>query len=453
LCYSCRRVAVLLHKMSDDMTEEEKQEQRFDTIRWNEFRGGLNIELDVDLLQRCTANSDGIVLKSGGGNFSEASDDQAQTFVQTLLGLLANSSAPVVQEFALTRIIQILSSDPSGRISFFESSDGSVDCSALQQILKRSGDDNAIKHSASRALALVLSASHNTQDVQKFLAWATQELSAANPGTTSTACASLMIMLRSRQARVAFSQQDGIPLLVEAIDQNRGNAQLLYEACFCLWCLSFCDEALPSFNSVGAVRALVEQITAAPREKVVRVAIAALRNLIGKHDCIFNESMIDNDILKTLNTMKERKWADEDIQDDIKTVRDSLLKNFRELSSLERYEKELKARTMSKGHLHTEKFWREHVMEFEKDNFFLIQELVSILGDGDAGANADNVAIACYDLGEFVRFYPSGRGVCKNLKAKEAIMQHLDDENEDVKKEALLAVSKMMVDNWEHVAK
>jgi hypothetical protein len=32
-------------------------------------------------------------------------------------------------------------------------------------------------------------------------------------------------------------------------------------------------------------------------------------------------------------------------------------------------------------------------------------------------------------------------------------MQHLDDQNEDVKKEALLAVSKMMVDNWEHVSK
>lgn len=436
------------------MTEEEKQEQKFDSIRWNEVRGALNINLDVDLLQRGAATSDGFALKNGA-DFSEASSQQAETYAQTLLSLLKDCSAPVVQEFALTRMIQILSTNPSESILLFGPS-GSIDCSALQQILKRSADskDEQIKLAAARALALVLSTSHNTQDVQQFLAWAVQELSYQNKDSTATACAALTIMLRSRQARVAFSQQDGIPLLVEAIDQNKGNAQLLYEASFCLWCLSFCEEALPAFLAVGAVRAFVDQITAAPREKVVRVAIAGLRNLIGKHDCVFNEEMIDCEILKTLNTLKERKWGDEDIQDDIKTVRESLLKNFRELSSLERYEKELKSRQLSRGHLHTEKFWREHVMEFEKDNFFLIRELVDILkAGGNEGANAENVAIACYDLGEFVRFYPSGRAVCKNIGAKDAIMQHLDDQNEDVKKEALLAVSKMMVDNWEHVSK
>jgi V-type H+-transporting ATPase subunit H len=435
--------------MADDLTDEEKQEQKFETIRWNEYRGALNIALDVDLLQRCAITSDGIALKSGGGSFSQASDTQKEAFAQTLLSLLKNCSAPVVQEFALTRIIQILSNDPSENINLLKDGSGGVDCGPMQQILKRSTNDSddQTKLAAARALALVLSTSHNTQDVQQFLGWAVQELSAGQSSTT-TAVAALTIMLRSRPARIAFAQQDGIALLVEAIEQNNGNAQLLYEACCCLWCLSYCEEALPAFLNVNAVRALVEMITAAPREKVVRVSIAALRNLIGKHDCAFNEVMIDNNILKTLATLKERKWGDEDIKDDIDTVRESLLKDFKQLSSLEKYEKELKSRQLAPGHLHSEKFWREHVMEFEKENFFLIRELVDLLRNGDVG----NVAIAAADLGEFVRFYPSGKQICKNLQAKEALLPLLDHANENVQKEALLAVSKMMVDNWEHVS-
>jgi len=236
---------------------------------------------------------------------------------------------------------------------------------------------------------------------------------------------------------------------MEAIEQNKGNAQLLYEVCFCLWCLTFCEDALPTLLNMGAVRVLVEQITAAPREKVVRVSVAALKNLVGKLDCAFNEQMIDCDILKTLQTLKDRKWGDDDIANDVNAVRDSLMKNFRLLSSLERYEKEIKSKQLSPGHLHSEKFWREHVTEFEKGDFYLIRELIDLLRVG----NMDSMAIACSDLGEFVRFYSSGRQVCKNLKAKEALLPLLDHHNENVKKEALLAVSKMMVDNWEHVSK
>jgi len=426
--------------MSDDLTDTEKQEQNFSSIRWNEFRGGLNIDLDIELLQLTKISSDGITF-----NGAEASDVQKSSFAQTLLNLLANCTEPVVQEFALVRTSQILSADPSS-VSFFKSSSGGVDCSALQRILKRG--DASVKETAAQATALVLSSAHNDADVQDFLTWALAELGKGGDASSSVV-ASLMIMLRSREARVLFAQQDGIPLLVQAIDANKGNAQLLYEACFCLWCLTFCDDALATFQNIGAVRALVHQITAAPREKVVRVSIAALLNLLDKNNGAFNEQMIDADILKTLNTLKDRKWADEDITEDVTKVRNALLKNFRELSSVERYEKELKSRTLTKGHLHTEKFWREHVMEFEKENFFLIRELVDLLRIG----NDENVAIACYDLGEFVRFYPSGKAVSKNLKAKEAMLPLLDHQNPDIKKEALLAVSKMMVDNWEYVGK
>jgi hypothetical protein len=45
----------------------------------------------------------------------------------------------------------------------------------------------------------------------------------------------------------------------------------------------------------------------------------------------FNERMIDSGLLKTLNNMRERKWADEDIAKGIQAVRDVLIREYKEL--------------------------------------------------------------------------------------------------------------------------
>merc|ERR1712238_85895 len=69
-------------------------------------------------------------------------------------------------------------------------------------------------------------------------------------------------------------------------ETRKGNSsvQQLYELTFCLWCLT---QELDTFADVRAdfakdslpVMALVELVSSAPREKVLRVALAALRNL------------------------------------------------------------------------------------------------------------------------------------------------------------------------------
>lgn len=41
--------------------------------------------------------------------------------------------------------------------------------------------------------------------------------------------------------------------------------------------------------------------------------------------------MIDSGLLKTLNNMRERKWADEDIAKGIQAVRDVLIREYKEL--------------------------------------------------------------------------------------------------------------------------
>ena len=59
------------------------------------------------------------------------------------------------------------------------------------------------------------------------------------------------------------------------------------------------------------------------------------------------------------------------------------------------------------------------------------------------------VCIALYDMGEFTRFYPNGRGITKSLGGKDVAMQMIEHANVDIQRAALQCVSKIMVVNWE----
>ena len=123
-----------------------------------------------------------------------------------------------------------------------------------------------------------------------------------------------------------------------------------------------------------------------------------------------------------------------------------------------RYCKELRVGDLRWGPTHTEKFWREHAQRFDSHDFGTVQELIKIVQmavtlekmhpgwgngeeskegkaveveDGEGGVTDLAVggkpltplmiAIACYDLGEFVRFYPQGKAISKNLGAKDQV--------------------------------
>ena len=65
-----------------------------------------------------------------------------------------------------------------------------------------------------------------------------------------------------------------------------------------------------------------------------------------------------------------------------------------------------------------------------------------------ASDDDDVVAIAIFDVGEFVRHYPNGRSIAKRLGAKDLVMRLIEHENPEVQRHALVCVSKMLVHNW-----
>ena len=110
-------------------------------------------------------------------------------------------------------------------------------------------------------------------------------------------------VLRSNRARDVFIKADGVKTIVDQIKAvgANGNAQQLYDFGFCLWTLSLGREVpLEPFLVSGAVRSLSELVAVAPSRKVVRVAVAALKNLaIGENDRVLTE-MLTHGLQKTL---------------------------------------------------------------------------------------------------------------------------------------------------------
>ena len=235
-----------------------------------------------------------------------------------------------------------------------------------------------------------------------------------------------------------------------------------YELTFCLWTLSFANDALADFVRNATIEALCEHVAAAPREKVVRVAIATLRNLAeatsdGDDDADAAAAasptaaarMIKCGLAKTLKTLRERPWADPDIAADVDALHKILLANYRELSTLERYVAEIRSGDLTWGLVHSEKFWRENARAAEADDFAVIKLLVDLLANDK---DPQVVSIACYDVGEFVRFYPNGKAVIKHLGAKDRIMALIDHDDPEIQRHALQCVSKILVTNWEFVS-
>ena len=60
-------------------------------------------------------------------------------------------------------------------------------------------------------------------------------------------------------------------------------------------------------------------------------------------------------------------------------------------------------------------------------------------------------AVACYDIGEFARFYSQGKMVVRQLGGKNRVMELMTNADKEVAKQALQASAKLLISNWEHL--
>jgi len=268
----------------------------------------------------------------------------------------------------------------------------------------------------------------------------------------SATLSGLRILLTKNKFRQIFVKEGGLPHLVRvSYFDNILNFQRLYESGYCLWLLSFNDEAKKHMTDPKMIHNMCHIAKRVQKEKVVRMALATLTNLIGVGKN--NELMISYNLPKTVEILRTKKWGDEDIEKDLEELQKALEDGVDQLSSWTQYYNELQSRKLEWSPSHkSERFWTENFMRFEDEKDKPLRILQEILSQ--RATDKKILAIACYDIGQFSRFHPRGRQIIQALDVKTQMMKLLtgNEVDEEVRREALTALQKIMVQNWEYLS-
>jgi Vacuolar H+-ATPase V1 sector, subunit H len=185
------------------------------------------------------------------------------------------------------------------------------------------------------------------EPLQALLSWISSQLQSSLGSSVSLVTPTLTALVNCREARYMFASSGGIGYIARHLrnktsvssvsktsrKKNSGaTVQQLYELCFTIWATSYeCNSSYSirsSFLRDGAVKSLCDLVKSAPREKVIRVALSALRNLAecksdglghsGKKEIdgsTFLNDMISCGLMKQIDLMKDRIWSDDDIKE------------------------------------------------------------------------------------------------------------------------------------------
>jgi len=324
--------------------------------------------------------------------------------------------------------------------------------------LTRSSDPYTISK-ASHILSILLSNGINSDNppsaVEEYLKFLTNFIVGSPLSKRNQALTALKDVLKEPYSQHVFAKIGGLKCLNLHFNAQEQNTQLLYLSGFCVWLLTFNRqiEVIEELKKFEVVKRLADIVKHVVREKVIRISFCALRNLLKYESESFVEEMIGHGLTKLIATFlaptSGRKWKDQDLVKDMTFLQDVLQKKIEQLSSFEMYLTELTSGNLQWSPVHSDTFWSEHKTKFEEKNFDLVKKLIECL-DSD---NELTVEVACYDVGEFARFHPEGRRVVTRLSGKIRLMQKMNHKNAKIAKQALLAVQKIMVQNWEFLTK
>lgn len=168
-----------------------------------------------------------------------------------------------------------------------------------------------------------------------FAAWAVSSLraipatEAAEHPKTPAAIGGMQALVSTMSGRAAAIDAGVLELLcglltASQMSNSASTVQLLYQTLFSLWSLSYSPHAAAGMSApnVGLIAKIIEILKTSQKEKVLRVALATMRNLLGTGSA--SNDMVVHGLMPVLDVLRARKWADEDIIEDIEMLEQTL---------------------------------------------------------------------------------------------------------------------------------
>ncbi|BES87550.1 vacuolar ATP synthase subunit H [Nesidiocoris tenuis] len=385
-------------------------------------------------------------------------NEHRSLLAKTFLNLLEHVSRDLTIQYVLVMIDDMLQEDRSRVEIFREHSARKKEPVCGQFLNLLNGSDGFIVNMTATIIAKIACWSPELMDradLNFYLTWLKDQLKVNNNEYMQSVARCLQMMLRVDEYRAAFISVDGISTLMSVLS-GRVNFQIQYQLIFCLWVLTFNPKLAERMNKFSVIPILADILSDSVKEKVTRIILAAFRNLIekpedssiSKEHCI---AMVQSKVLKQLSILEQRKFDDEDIVEDVQFLNEKLQASVQDLSSFDEYATEVKTGRLEWSPVHrSAQFWRENAARLNEKNYELLRILIHLL---ETSRDALVLSVASYDIGEYVRHYPRGKLVIESLGGKQLVMQLLSHEDPNVRYEALLAVQKLMVHNWEYLGK
>ncbi|XP_062338470.1 V-type proton ATPase subunit H isoform X2 [Osmerus eperlanus] len=398
--------------------------------------------------------------------FEVANTDEKQAILtneghqcaKTFLNLMAHISKEQTVQYILTLIDDTLQENHQRVNIFFDYAKKTKNTAWSYFLPMLNRQDLFTVHMAARIIAKLAAWGRDLMegsDLNYYFNWIKTQLSSQSSQYVQCVAGCLQLMLRVNEYRFAWVEADGVNCIT-AVLSNKCGFQLQYQMIFCVWLLAFSPQLCEQLRRYNVVPALSDILQESVKEKVTRIILAALRNLLEKSAeketrQEYALAMIQCKVLKQLENLDQQKYDDEDISEDIKFLLDRLGESVQDLSSFDEYSSELKSGRLEWSPVHkSEKFWRENAVRLNEKNYELLKILTRLLEVSD---DPQVIAVAAHDVGEYVRHYPRGKRVIEQLGGKQLVMNHMHHEDQLVRYNALLAVQKLMVHNWEYLGK
>ncbi|KAF4385981.1 hypothetical protein G4B88_031116 [Cannabis sativa] len=279
-------------------------------------------------------------------------------------------------------------------------------------------------------------------------AWVTFQLQQKKPlpsnlsRTSPTAISCLATLLKEPVVKAFFVQSNGVRLLVPFINPPfiQPSIQLVYETCFCVWLLSYYEPAIQHLATSKALPRLMDVAKNSTAEKVVRIVILTFENMLPKG--IFDSQMIELDLSELVRSLKLQTWSDEDLLYALNQIEENFNK-IKALKSFDIYKKEVLIGRLDWSPIRKDStFWSNNIAQFEENNFQILRVLITIL---DTSCDPRALAVACFDLSQFIKHHIDGRFIVTKLNAKERVMKLLDHKNDEVTKNALVCTQRLLL--------
>ncbi|GMM52955.1 H(+)-transporting V1 sector ATPase subunit H [Starmerella bacillaris] len=253
----------------------------------------------------------------------------------------------------------------------------------------------------------------------------------------------LATVLQNNASRVPFRkyEQRAVPELGRLA--LTAPLQLQYSSLLVLWILSFDKHAGNRYlNQFNIVPTLLDVAQRGVKEKIVRLCIATLANLVRLIPQAAIPVIIAEGAMTNGKVLPDRKWNDEELQSDLDYLNTTLVEAFDSMTTFEEYLAELQAHKLRWSPVHRNRaFWMENIDEFRKDDWAVLKRLVAL-----ALQSKDNVtlAVACHDIAAIVHQNSDAVQVISRAGGKVRIMELIGDSDNDVRYEALRASQVML---------